>query len=53
LAERFEVVVAKAQDIFLAKAEFCPLAQIFAFTFNGRFDKLTRTNQNTLKRAIE
>jgi hypothetical protein len=37
LAERFEVVVAKAQDIFLAKAEFCPLAQIFAFTFNGSF----------------
>jgi hypothetical protein len=37
LAEKFEVVVAKVRDIFLAKAEFCPLAQIFAFTFNDSF----------------
>jgi hypothetical protein len=43
----------KFKDIFLAKAEFCPLAQIFALTFNDSFNKLTATDQDTLKRAIE
>jgi hypothetical protein len=53
LAESYEVVMAKVQDIFLTEAEFCPLAQIFALTLNDSFTKLTTTNQVTLKRAIE